>query len=69
MKRHGANRTLAVIADEINIALKRETNDIFIIGRLLVEARAKVKHGQWYEWLKENFSLSRQSAEAAARFR
>jgi hypothetical protein len=63
VKRRSANRTLAVISDELNIALKREASDIFIIGGLLVEARAQVKHGRWYEWLRENFSLSRQSAD------
>jgi hypothetical protein len=63
VKRRSANRTLPVITDELSIALKRETSDISIIGGLLVEARTQLNHGRWYEWLRENFSLSRQSAD------
>jgi hypothetical protein len=57
------NRALVVIAEEINVALKRETADIVVIGGLLIEAKAQIEYGDWYSWLKKNFSLSRQSAD------
>jgi hypothetical protein len=63
LRERRTNRTLAVIKDELDIALKRETADIIAIGGLLVEARAHLKHGEWYPWLEQNFSLSRQSAD------
>ena len=58
-----SNRTLDMIAREIHTTLKRETTDIIAIGGLLIEARKHLPHGQWYPWLKENFSLSRQTAD------
>jgi hypothetical protein len=57
------NRTLAVIKDELHVALARETANIIAIGALLVEARRHMRHGEWYPWLEQNFSLSRQSAD------
>jgi hypothetical protein len=57
------NRPLAVIAEAINVALKRETAAIFAIGGLLIEAKEQIEHGHWYSWLEKNFSLSRQSAD------
>ena len=57
------NRTLAVIADELHAALKRETADILTIGTLLVEAKAQVGHGKWLSWLKQEFSMSERSAQ------
>jgi hypothetical protein len=63
LKKRRPNRTLAVIKDELEIVLKRETMDIIAIGGLLIEAKAQVKHGLWLKWLTENFSLSKSSAE------
>jgi hypothetical protein len=63
LKKRRTNRTLAVIKDELEIVLKRETVDIIAIGGLLIEAKAQVKHGLWLKWLTENFSLSTSSAE------
>jgi hypothetical protein len=57
------NRTLAVIKDELHVALKRETANIIDIGALLVETRRHIRHGEWYPWFEQNFSLSRQSAD------
>ena len=59
----GTNRTLAVIKDELDVALKRETTNIIAIGGLLAEARRHLRDGEWYPWLEQNFSLSRQSAD------
>jgi Protein of unknown function (DUF3102) len=63
VKKRRTNRTLAVIKDELDVALKRETANIIAIGALLVEARGHIRHGEWYPWLEQNFSLSRQSAD------
>jgi hypothetical protein len=57
------NRTLAVIADELHTALRRETDDILTIGTLLAEAKAHVHHGEWLPWLKKEFSMSERSAQ------
>jgi hypothetical protein len=59
----GANRTLAVIADELRIALKSETANIIRIGDLFVEAKRKVKRGRWIPWLKQEFSMSDRTAQ------
>jgi hypothetical protein len=63
LKKRLINRTLAVIKDELDIALKRETANLIAIGGLLVEARRHLRHGEWYPWLEQNFSLSRHSAD------
>ena len=63
MRSRGTNRTLAVIKDELDVALRRETSNIIAIGRLLAEARRHLRHGEWYPWLEQNFSLSRQTAD------
>jgi hypothetical protein len=57
------NRTIDVIADELQVALKRETADILTIGGLLAEAKEQVPHGEWLPWLKNEFSMSERSAQ------
>jgi hypothetical protein len=57
------NRTIDVIADELQVALKRET--VLTIGGLLAEAKDKITHGEWLPWLKTEFSMSERSAYAA----
>ncbi len=59
-------RTADVIAAEIN-AIKRGTAQYLLmqsleIGRLLVEAKAAVKHGEWGKWLEENCAYSTSNA-------
>jgi hypothetical protein len=64
-------RTIKVIVDELQIALKRETADIIAIGELLLEAQALLEHGLWLPWLKLNFGSSVRTAQnymSAARF-
>jgi hypothetical protein len=56
------NRTLAVIADELRMAFKRETSEILAIGNLLIEAKMQVSHGEWLSWLKE-FPIPERSAQ------
>jgi hypothetical protein len=55
-------RTLATIVRDLELALKREVKNVIDIGRLLVEAKKQVKHGDWYDWLQRNFALSVASA-------
>ena len=57
------NRTLAIIADDLRVVLRRETDNIFTIGNLLVEAKAHVRHGEWLPWLKQEFYMSERSAQ------
>jgi hypothetical protein len=56
------NRTLADISGELRAALTRETADLLMIGSLLIEAKAKVAHGEWLSWLKQEFSMSDRTA-------
>jgi hypothetical protein len=57
------NRTIDVIAGELQAALRRETADILSIGRLLAEAKERVSHGRWLPWLRNEFSMSERSAQ------
>ena len=64
-------RGIERITRELQTALKREAIDIVAIGRLLIEARAKLEHGEWLPWLAENFGSSISTADnymVAARF-
>jgi hypothetical protein len=55
-------RKLATIKRELDLALKRESEHAILIGKLLVEAKEQVKHGDWYQWLDKNFAMSKPSA-------
>jgi hypothetical protein len=58
------SRDLNVIDAELHLALKRETQDIVLIGNLLIERKASMKHGEWLPWLKNGgFSMSERSAQ------
>jgi hypothetical protein len=50
------------LAAQLRSALKGETTNIIEIGKLLIEIREHVKHGEWKSWLAENFDLSYRSA-------
>jgi hypothetical protein len=67
-----ARRDLKQIAKELNVALRRETTDIILIGKLLIEAHEQlVEHGEWLPWLADNFGDSVRTAHnfmAVARF-
>jgi hypothetical protein len=56
-------RNLAVITGELHAAMKVENSNIITIGRLLIEAREQVEHGEWMPWLNENFDSSISTAE------
>ena len=57
-----SDRSPEKIAEDIRQCLKRTAENFIEIGNLLLEAKAKVSHGEWGNWLKENVSFSRQTA-------
>jgi hypothetical protein len=44
-------------------ALKSSVEHGIAAGELLIEAKAKVPHGQWLPWLKENCAMSERTAQ------
>jgi Protein of unknown function (DUF3102) len=54
------NRSLEIIADDIH---RLERTSIFDIGDLLIEAKEQCKHGQWLEWLDNEFDYAVSTAE------
>jgi hypothetical protein len=53
-------RSLDTIADEIH---KFQRVNVFVVGDLLVEAKAACEHGEWLDWLDQHFGWSDSSAE------
>jgi hypothetical protein len=53
-------RSLCTIADDIH---KLERKSITDIGDLLLEAKAQCEHGQWLDWLGDEFDWSVDTAE------
>ena len=49
-------------ADEIRRLLRRSAQDICDIGRFLTEVKQRLKHGQFYPWLKSELQWSSTSA-------
>ena len=47
---------------KLRTALRHETTNIIEIGKLLIEIRKHVHHGEWQDWLAKNFDLSYRSA-------
>jgi hypothetical protein len=50
------------LAARIRTALRRETKNIIEIGKLLIESRKRLEHGEWQAWLAENFDLGYRTA-------
>src|SRR5262249_51247989 len=50
------------LATRLRAALKRETANAVVIGRLLIESRNHLDHGEWQPWLAKNFDLSYRTA-------
>jgi hypothetical protein len=50
------------IVTQLRGILRRQTTDIIRAGNLLLESRKFLDHGEWQEWLAENFDLSYQTA-------
>ena len=51
------------LTTQLRTALRRETKNIIEIGKLLIEVRKHLQHGEWQPWLAENFDLSIRTAQ------
>jgi hypothetical protein len=51
------------IVARLRAALRRETKNVIEIGKLLIESREHLEHGEWQPWLAENFDLSLRTAQ------
>jgi Protein of unknown function (DUF3102) len=56
-------RDLADVEKDIAALVKVQRKNIFALGALLIEAKAKVAHGDWLPWLKEHFAQGESTAQ------
>ena len=66
----GEQAELAAITTRVRETLQRTASEILAVGADLIQAKALLGHGRFGDWLDNEFSLSRRSAEqfmAAAR--
>lgn len=63
-------KTLQELADESRLCFERgddclKQGAMYYVegGRRLIEAKRRLKHGEWQKWLKENFAFSQDTAE------
>ncbi len=54
---------LGGLAKEAQYYAKNFTNSMFQLGRVLTEAKALVKHGEWKNWIQENAGCSVRQAQ------
>jgi hypothetical protein len=62
MKKPKKTTALDRLATRLRMALRHETKKVVEIGKLLIESRQHLQHGEWQAWLAENFSLSYRTA-------
>lgn len=55
-------KSLTELKVEIKFHLNQMAGHAVEIGKLLIEAKEQVDHGEWYKWLEENFNLSEKMA-------
>ena len=55
--------TIEVITVEIKFYLGQMTQNIIEVGKRLIMAKELVPSGEWINWLKDNFNLTRRSAQ------
>jgi hypothetical protein len=66
-----AVRELSAIVNDLKTELRAESESILNAGRLHIEAKEQIKHGEWLRWLEREFDLSDRTAQnymRAARF-
>jgi hypothetical protein len=51
------------IAGQLRTILRRETTDVILAGKLLIESREHLNHGEWQPWLAEHFDLNLRTAQ------
>jgi hypothetical protein len=56
-------RGLSVIAKDILKHKEKEAHSVLEIGRLLIEAKEQVGHGEWGKWLSVNVAYSEDTAQ------
>ena len=54
--------TLNQLTLEVKFYLNQMGQNIIEVGKRLVQAKEKLPHGEWQNWLKDNFGLSMQTA-------
>ena len=54
--------TLDRIVAQLRTMLRRATKDVIVIGKLLIESRKHLEHGEWQDWLQGHFDLSYRTA-------
>ena len=57
-----SSTTLEDLTDEIKYYLRKMGQNIIEIGKRLTLAKEKLPHGEWQNWLEDNFNLSNQTA-------
>jgi hypothetical protein len=64
MKRAKKTKATALdqIAARVRTALRSQTKNVIEIGKLLIESREHLEHGEWQAWLAENFDLTYRTA-------
>jgi hypothetical protein len=50
------------LAAKLRLALRSQTKNVIEIGKLLIESRKHLEHGEWQAWLAENFDLTYRTA-------
>lgn len=55
-------KTLSELKVEIKFHLGQMAGHAIEIGRLLIQAKEQVNHGEWQSWLEDNFNLTSRSA-------
>jgi hypothetical protein len=50
------------LATRVRTALRNQTKNVIEIGKLLIESRKHLEHGEWQTWLAENFDLTYHTA-------
>jgi hypothetical protein len=53
----------AAIAKQIRALRQRSCEDLIKIGHLLIEAKSQLAHGEWGDWLRDEFAWSQDTAE------
>jgi hypothetical protein len=56
-------RKLATIETDLAKAMKAEGANVIKIGKLLLEAKKQLEHGDWLPWLEKNWDRSKRTAE------
>ena len=49
--------------EKANAAFEKGLGHALTAGQLLLEAKSKVKHGEWLDWLRDNCTVSERSAQ------